>query len=166
MPSLEAMVHERRTRKGSRRRSGWLVWVLLLIVLAASWYLNQEQVKQWGQQGLTTGQYWVNQGSRYARDVVARFTGKPAGAPSSGGSDQAVNQAAGNPTPLTAAQRAQLQQIRFSVISWSSDSDKRFAMVGNDTLREGDLLEGFPITSIRSDGVMVEINGRAVLIRP
>lgn len=167
VPSLETMVHERRTRKGGRRSGSWLIWVLLLIVLGASWYLNQNQMNQWGKQGLVAGQQWMDQGSRYVQGLLARVTGKPDSTAGQSSNDSSGGEApADNPAPLTAAQRALLKQIRFSVISWSNDPDKRFAMVGNDTLREGDLLEGFPITGIRKDGVMVDVNGRAVLIRP
>ena len=167
VPSLEAMVHERRTSKGARRGKGWLIWVLLLIVVGASWYLNQDQVNRWGSQGIAVGKQWIDQGSAYTRSLVARLTGETGDAAGQGGGSAVGGQAAPDePAPLTSAQRALLKQIRFNVISWSSDPDKRFAMVGNDTLREGDLLEGFPITGIRKDGVMVDVNGRAVLIRP
>ena len=67
---------------------------------------------------------------------------------------------------LTDAQRALISQIEFTVLSYSTDDDKRFVMVGSRVLREGDLLEGFEIRRIQQDGVVILVNGKSVLVRP
>ncbi len=160
VPSLEAMVQERRNQSRGVGR-GWLVWPLLAVVVVASWYLNRERISaavDWGP------------GSWY-RQVTSGLFGEEESAPSAAADSAAAGASGGNDDAtdapaLTNAQRQLLQQIRFAVISYSTDPDKRFAMVGSDTLREGDLLEGYPITRIRRDGVMLDVNGRAVLIRP
>lgn len=166
VPSLETMVLERKQKhlNGGKR---WLVWGLLAIVLGMSWYLNKEQVNRWLGQGTTTLGQWYQAVESGILGLVGMDEGTTDNARGDSGlasTDTTESQATS--TALTPAQRRLLQQIRFSVISYSTDPNKRFAMVGGDTLREGDSLEGFPITRIRKDGVMLDVNGRAVLIRP
>jgi hypothetical protein len=163
VPSLELMVHERRQRRRGRGRR-WLLWPLLVAVLGVSWYLNRDLADGWFEQGAESAGQWFRQAESRVLGMLGGITEEPVEKDNGGA---AANGDGGTtPTALSPAQRQLLQQIRFSVISFSTDPDKRFAMVGSETLREGDLLEGFPITRIRKDGVMVDVNGRAVLIRP
>ena len=164
VPSLEAMVYE---RKQKHRPVGWrwMIWVGLALVAGLSWYLNRDQFSSWSTRGAERVGEWYHQAES---GLLGLFGSKAPGETGGSGGGLAAN---GNgpqpaPTALTPAQRKLLQQIRFSVISYSADPNKRFAMVENDTLREGDLLEGFTIMRIRKDGVMIDVNGRAVLIRP
>ena len=62
---------------------------------------------------------------------------------------------AGAPSPT---QEASLKSISFSVISYSSDPNKRFVMEGNQVLREGQAVNGFPILEIRKSSVILEVN--------
>jgi general secretion pathway protein B len=63
------------------------------------------------------------------------------------------------------ADRRRLEQIRLSVISYSADSNKRFIMDGTELLREGDLLQGYPILKIRQNNVLLDVNGTSWEIR-
>ena len=165
VPSLETMVLERKQkhRNGGRR---WLIWGVLAIVLGLSWYLNREQVNGWLGQGTTTLVQWYQAAESGILGLVGIEEATTDKARDASGLASTATESQTTSTALTPAQRRLLQQIRFSVISYSTDPNKRFAMVGTDTLREGDSLEGFPISRIRKDGVMLDVNGRAVLIRP
>jgi len=175
VPSLEAIVSERRQRS-KNRQGGWLIWVALVMVIAATVYLNRNYLSTWWQKttevserGLTSVKNSLgnlisieisdsDSGSDSGVDSKQEDTDKPSG------SGQPATESSGS--QLTDAQRALLSQIEFSVISYSSDPDKRFAMVGSEILREGDRLEGFPIKRIQADGVVISVSGKSVLIRP
>ena len=66
---------------------------------------------------------------------------------------------------ITDADRRRLKQIRLSVISYSADSNKRFIMDGTELLREGDLLQGYPILKIRKNNVLVDVHGTSWEVR-
>ena len=179
VPSLEAIVSERRQRSKSRQ-SGWLLGAALVAVVAATGYLNRNTLSLWWQNtvhfsGQTLAKVKQTLGNVISIEVSESGSGDTKSDTSSG--RQAQNDGGddgGMETPtktgggsqLTDAQRALLSQIEFSVISYSKDPDKRFAMVGSQILREGDQLEGFPIKRIQNDGVVIGVNGRSVLIRP
>lgn len=169
VPSLEAIVSERRQRNKNRQR-GWLIWVALVIVIAATAYLNRSYISAWWQKATEASERGLASVKNSLGNIVSIeisdsdndskqvVTGK------SSGSGQSAADSSGS--QLSDAQRALLSQIEFSVISYSSDPDKRFAMVGSEILREGDRLEGFPIKRIQSDGVVISVSGKSVLIRP
>ena len=52
-----------------------------------------------------------------------------------------------------------VSNIRFSVISYSRDNDKRFVMDGSNIFREGDVVMGFPIITIKKSSVIVDVKG-------
>ena len=174
VPSLEAIVSERR-KKSKNRKGGWVIWLALVIVIAATVYLNRSHFSSWWQkaaevseQGLASVKnslgniISIERSDSDAGDSVGEK--KRDGSQNSSGTGQSTADSSGS--HLTDAQRALLSQIEFSVISYSSDPDKRFAMVGPEILREGDRLEGFPIKRIQADGVVIEVSGKSVLIRP
>jgi cytoskeletal protein RodZ len=180
VPSLEAMVSERR-RRSRNKRGGGLVWFGLAMVIIATVYLNRSQMTTWWQQTKDISQQTVQRVKESVGSVISFEPGESQ-KPDSNDSKNQSNASDGNQpqmssglsdsasasteSKLTDAQRTLLSQIEFSVISYSSDADKRFAMVGSQILREGDLLEGFPIARIQPDGVVIDVSGRAVLIRP
>ena len=69
-------------------------------------------------------------------------------------------------TTLTNQQRQLLNGVKFTVVSYSKDVNKRFVMIGANVLREGQLLEGFPITAIKPDGVVVKVGAQQIILRP
>lgn len=171
VPSLEAIVSERRQRS-KNRQGGWLIWIALVIVIAAAAYLNRsylstswQKATEFSERGLASVKNSLGNiisveisDSDSGDDIKQGEIDKPSG------SGQSATESSGS--QLTDAQRALLSQIEFSVISYSSDPDKRFAMVGSEILREGDRLEGFPIKRIQADGVVISVSGKSVLIRP
>ncbi len=180
VPSLEAMVSERRHRS-KNKRGGWLVWFGLVMVIIATGYLNRSQMTAWWQQTKDISQQTAQRVKNSVGSIISFEPGGSQKTDSNGSKSQAnasdgtqpqassgLSDSASTSTEskLTDAQRALLSRIEFSVISYSSDADKRFAMVGSQVLREGDLLEGFPIARIQPDGVVIDVSGKAVLIRP
>lgn len=169
VPSLEAMVQQRRS--GRRRNSaGWVVWVALIAVLGAAGYLYQEQLKDWGQSAAGYGRTLVDRTGIDVDSWRDRFWRRKFDMQSvqqtpvaSQAVKSGVDPASGG---LTTRQRQLLEQLRFDVVSWSRDADKRFVMVGSRTYREGDDIEGFPLQRINPDGVVLSVNGEDVLIRP
>ena len=67
---------------------------------------------------------------------------------------------------LTAAQQQRINQLRIDVVSFSNDDTKRFIMSGANVLREGDTINGLPIRQIRTEGVVVDLDGQSVLVTP
>ena len=70
---------------------------------------------------------------------------------------QTVQQAAFQPN---AADKAAIDRISISVISYSANSHKRFIMDGGQVLREGDRIEGFRILEILQHKVVIEVGGQ------
>ena len=184
VPSLEAIVSERRQRSKSRQ-GGWLIWVALVFVVAATGYLNRNTLSLWWQNAAQYSEQTLTKVKNSFDNIISVEVSDSRSADAglddpetrTASNRQEQNEVAGDrgikvssntggSSQLTDAQRALLSQIEFSVISYSRDPDKRFAMVGSQILREGDQLEGFPIKRIRNDGVVLDINGRSVLIRP
>jgi hypothetical protein len=66
---------------------------------------------------------------------------------------------------ISDADRQRLGQVRLSVISYSSDANKRFIMEGSNLLREGDQLHGYPILEIRKNSILVDVRGTPWEIR-
>ncbi|MGI9317401.1 MAG: general secretion pathway protein GspB [bacterium] len=174
VPSLEAIVGERRQRSKSRQ-GGWLVWVALVIAVVATGYLSRNHLSNWWQQAAKASHQSIDKLKNSLGNIVSIEVSDTSAPNTTTGQDNnsSDNQSGSQKTSgtpegsqLTNAQRALLSKIEFSVISYSDDPDKRFAMVGSQILREGDRLEGFPITRIQADGVVIDVSGKAVLIRP
>lgn len=179
VPSLEAIVSERR-QKSKSRQSGWVIGAALVLVIAATGYLNRNTLADWVQSATHVSEQTLAKVKQSLGKVISieksgSETDDSGSNTSSsrqlqsdtigdGGAESASKEGGGG--QLTDAQRALLSQVEFSVISYSKDPDKRFAMVGAQILREGDQLEGFPIKRIQNDGVVISVNGRSVLIRP
>lgn len=60
---------------------------------------------------------------------------------------------------ISSEEQSALNQIRFSVISYSKDDDKRFVMYGGKIYREGDIVQGYPILSILKNSVVLNVHG-------
>ena len=173
VPSLEAIVSERRQRNKSRQ-GGWLTGAALILVVATTAYLNRNTLVLWWQDATHFSERTLAKAKQSLGNIISIEVSEStsdtsnrkeqSGAADVGGTNSESNTGGGS--QLTDAQRALLSQIEFSVISYSKDPDKRFAMVGAQILREGDQLEGFPIRRIQNDGVVIGVNGRSVLIRP
>ncbi len=68
---------------------------------------------------------------------------------------------------ISAQVNQKLSQIRFNVISYSTQPAKRFVMTGSSILREGDRISADAIiTHIKRDSVLVEIEGKEYRLRP
>ena len=78
---------------------------------------------------------------------------------------ETVSKAIASPETIAPEDLAVLKQVTFTVISYSADSNKRFAMDGANVLREGDTVEGFPIIAIRQNTVVVNVRGVLYEIR-
>ena len=66
---------------------------------------------------------------------------------------------------LSEVQKNKLQNIKLSVISYSSNPNKRFVMDGETLLREGDVIQGFKITEIEKNSILVEALGQNYRIK-
>jgi len=170
VPSLEAIVEKKRVGKNKRgsKRIGGLIWVALALVVAGTVYLYKDPLRD---RGLVLKHRIVDKsrvlfkrigveslfGQSYpARTVLSKGEGtipQPSGvdARSSGLNDR---------------QAQLLNALRFDVVSFSKDKVKRFAMVGSQTYREGDQLEGFLVKQISTEGVILDVNGKNILVRP
>ena len=62
--------------------------------------------------------------------------------------------------------RKALERISFTVISYSTDPNRRFVMDGSRILREGDYIDEFQIAHIKREGVVLDVNGRDYLVEP
>jgi hypothetical protein len=195
VPSLETIVSEKRkTRK--RRSGGWILTVigfLLVAALAVLGYQNRAQVNTMWDQAASKGRQVIDRVGGMVKDMVPgqQATVEPGEAKVAvaapavseeeeltaidkqaepddqvASSDQVESAAPEPGIVLSQLQRDQLNQIELSVISYSKNKDKRFVMVGSKVLREGDVLKDFPIVRIKADGVVVDVQGQAVLIRP
>lgn len=191
VPTLEGLVSERRV-KASRSRKGRLIWILLLVVIALSVALNLSLIARWWERAETAVSEVVDRVSdswqiETAAQSRSNQTQPDAATPTETATAAETETAApvttaeteaATPTPattavstsatsaLTDAQRALIGQIDLAVISYSTDDEKRFVMVGSEVLREGDLLEGFEVTRIQADGVVIEVDGAGILVRP
>jgi general secretion pathway protein B len=65
---------------------------------------------------------------------------------------------------LSASERAALPPMKLSMHVWNSDAGKRFAIVDGQRITEGSLLGSSVVEEIRRDGVVLNINGRRVLL--
>ncbi len=171
VPSLEAMVNARR-RSPKRRGVGWAIGLLLIGLLLGMGYLKRDQAPEVWNQITQRGQSVVARVERAVKRLLpgAKSDLNTSNSATTGAAANITNQASVPATEqentLSEAHRELLSQIKFTVISYSKNDDKRFAMIDNTVLREGDRLEGFEITRIQSDGVVIEVQGKAVLIRP
>ncbi len=170
VPSLEAIVQQKRATKktAGRKSAGWLVWIALMVVIASAAYLYQQPLLQHAsvfkkkleaKVGVLTDKLGVESviSQTYPTMPVLSSSAQPV-MPRSGVDPSTSG--------VSERQRRLLDAVRFDVVSYSRDKFKRFAMIGSRTYREGDQLEGFTIRSIRADGVVVDVSGSDVLIRP
>lgn len=65
---------------------------------------------------------------------------------------------------LGASERAALPPMKLSMHVWNSDASKRFAIIDGQRIAEGSLLGSSVVEEIRRDGVVLNINGRRVLL--
>lgn len=66
---------------------------------------------------------------------------------------------------LSAATRATLPELRISMHVYSEDPSRRFAIIDGRRVGEGGLLEGQGVVeAIRRDGIVVDFDGRRVLL--
>jgi general secretion pathway protein B len=65
---------------------------------------------------------------------------------------------------LAPAERAALPPLKLSVHVWNSDPKQRFAIVDGQRIVEGATIGGAVVDAIRRDGVVLEVNGRRVLL--
>ncbi|MBX2868315.1 MAG: general secretion pathway protein GspB [Acidiferrobacterales bacterium] len=170
VPSLEAIVQQKRTANKSvgGRRSGWWIWIALCLVLASAAYLYQQPLRHYG--GIFKEKLATKARVLTAQLGVPSFDSQtyPTQPLQASSAQPDVPRSGVDPTAtgISERQRRLLDAVRFDVVSYSTDKVKRFAMIGNRTYREGDQLEGFTILLIRADGVVVDVSGSEVLIRP
>lgn len=65
---------------------------------------------------------------------------------------------------LGASERALLPPMKLSMHVWNSEAGKRFAIIDGQRIAEGSLLGSSVVEEIRRDGVVLNINGRRVLL--
>ena len=65
---------------------------------------------------------------------------------------------------LAASERAALPPLKLSMHVWNSEPGKRFAIIDGHRVTEGSSAGGSIIEQIRRDGVVLNINGRRVLL--
>jgi general secretion pathway protein B len=65
---------------------------------------------------------------------------------------------------LAASERAALPPLKLSMHVWNSDPGKRFAIIDGQRVTEGGSAGAGVIEEIRRDGVVLNINGRRVLL--
>ena len=65
---------------------------------------------------------------------------------------------------LSATERAALPPLKVSMFVWSPEPARRFAIVDGQRIGEGALLAGGTVAEIRSDGVVIELAGRRLLL--
>jgi general secretion pathway protein B len=65
---------------------------------------------------------------------------------------------------LSPGERAALPALKLSVHVWNNDPAQRFAIVDGQRLVEGATIGGAVVGEIRRDGVVLELNGRRVLL--
>ena len=65
---------------------------------------------------------------------------------------------------LDAGARAALPPLKLSMHVYADDAAKRFAIIDGQRIGEGALLAGGVVEAIRRDGVVVNINGRRLLL--
>ena len=56
---------------------------------------------------------------------------------------------------LDALQALDSSQLKLQAIAWSEDISRRMAVINNRIVREGETVDGFSITKIRQDDVIV-----------
>lgn len=65
---------------------------------------------------------------------------------------------------LSASERAALPPLKLSMHVFGAEPGKRFAIIDGQRVTEGSILGGGIIEQIRRDGVVININGRRVLL--
>ena len=65
---------------------------------------------------------------------------------------------------LSAGERAALPPLKLSVHVWNSDPSQRFAIVDGQRIIEGAALGNAVVAEIRRDGIVLDVNGRRVLL--
>lgn len=65
---------------------------------------------------------------------------------------------------LAPSERAALPPLKLSMHVWNSDPPQRFAIVDGQRLIEGATIGGAVVAEIRRDGVVLDVNGRRVLL--
>jgi general secretion pathway protein B len=65
---------------------------------------------------------------------------------------------------LAPAERAALPPLKVSMFVWSQEPARRFAIVDGNRVGEGALLAGGTVAEIRPDGVVLELQGRRLLL--
>ncbi len=170
VPSLEAIVQKKRSGKNSRgpKRVGGLIWIALALVIASAVFLYKEPLRHHG----SALKHKIVSKSNVLLQKVGidslfnqSFPTQPVLARNSGPVTKPSGVAAGS-DGLNERQTQLLNSLRFDVVSFSKDKVKRFVMVGNQTYREGDQLEGFFVKQINPEGVVLNVNGKNILVRP
>ena len=65
---------------------------------------------------------------------------------------------------LAASERAALPPLKLSMHVWNSEPGKRFAIIDGQRVAEGSMVGSSRIGEIRRDGVVLDINGRRILL--
>jgi len=65
---------------------------------------------------------------------------------------------------LTASERASLPPLKLSMHVWDREPGKRFAIIDGHRISEGAVVGNGVIQEIRRDGVVIEIDGRRILL--
>jgi len=65
---------------------------------------------------------------------------------------------------LAADERAALPPLKVSMFVWSPEPARRFAIVDGQRIGEGALLAGGTVAEIRTDGVVIDLAGRRLLL--
>jgi hypothetical protein len=166
-PTLESIVSQQPERP-SRLGAGRVILFLLVIAtaVAAGWYYEpvRDQVSERAAPLISWGQDQYSRlvtGSEKETESESKLVAE----------EQAAQEPTSDPASdlaepkITQSQREVLESIELAVISYSKDANKRFVMDGSKILREGDSLQGFPITAIEKSSVVVEVDGQDYRIR-
>lgn len=154
VPTLESIISARYPKKNhfDPKRIGKIAGIVIFLALIG-WF--HKPILRGIGQSLTVVVSWTG-------NLFSSSNSKENNQPS-GNSDQQDNvdtQASDNSVNLSTGQKAALNQIKFTVISYSKDPNKRFVMDGSRVLREGDTVQGFPILAIEKNSIVVDVGGQ------
>lgn len=147
VPTLAATTEVARPRSQAH---WWLLLAMCVVAGVLGWMWSQNRIV--AEPAVDT---------RRPPDVPASTSTATVAAPEAGRNEPSITAAGAGAQTLDPA------QITLNVISWSEDSNRRFAMINQKIYREGDsIAAGSTISSIEPDKVVVVSHGRKVVLHP
>ena len=147
VPTLQAT-----TQSAARRTPVWWLLPLVLLAAAAAWWFWQDRMAA-SDDRAAIHRILPSESSSQHRQTEGVVEAAPREQANVSGGSSATNQ----PLP----------KITLNVISWSEDPARRFAMINQKIVREGEALsDSINIRLIRPDQVIVLANGRELILNP